>query len=84
MKTYYNGPQRRKEGTPPGQMGEQSTRGTDATNAEIARLVNRRNQGKPDEMRKDKDGNPFNYTIRVLSDAMNRGVIDSIPAKKTK
>lgn len=83
MKTYYNGPQRRQTGTPSGQKGEQSTRGLNLKFSEVTRLVNRREKGQPDEFKKDSKGVLYNYTVRVLSDARNKGMIKEIPKLKT-
>lgn len=84
MKTYYNGPQRRQTGTPSGQKGEQSTRGLNLKFSEVNRLMNRRREGKPDEMREDSKGVLYNYTVRMLSEAQNEGMIKEVPKAPRK
>ena len=84
MMKNYTTPIRRAQGTAETGMGEQSTRGISNLQSEATRLVNRRREGKPDEMRKGKDGNPYNYTVRVLSEAQNEGIIKEVPKAPRK
>ena len=51
---------------------------------EVTRLANRRREGKPDEMREDSKGVLYNYTVRVLSEAQNEGVIKEVPKAPRK
>ncbi len=84
MMKNYTTPIRRAQGTAETGMGEQSTRGLDLKFSEVTRLANRRREGKPDEMREDSKGVLYNYTVRVLSEAQNEGMIKEVPKAPRK
>ena len=89
MMKNYTTPIRRAEGTAETGRGEvqnanPTTRGLDLKFSEVNRLINRRREGKPDEIRKGRAGKPYNYTVRLLSEAQNEGMIKEVPKAPRK
>lgn len=89
MMKNYTTPVRRAEGTAETGKGEvksanPTTRGLNLKFSEVNRLMNRRREGKPDEMREDSKGVVYNYTVRMLSEAQNEGMIKEVPKAPRK